>query len=299
MSLSVYLSAGLGNRLFQYASVKGLATKYNLNFKIYAIDVNHEHNFNNYDWFISRMIQDSTECLQIPRHIITSAEFAKQQPNIKLWNQPQSEHIGYFEPKDIQNLQNHVLYGYFQSELYFENIADKIREDFKEPEFIKPVLNNYLEVLKRQNIRIEDCCIIHVRLKDKLNDPRHFVNYTKYYRRAIVEVRKLKPKAYFLVLSETPNDIQYVYPTLLSELGTKDINYSIVPRTYENLEIFDLYLLTRISTIICSCSTFVWWGAWLNPLLFPEKQVYLPSRFTNDATNNRVEMKGAKIIDVD
>lgn len=305
MSLSVYLTAGLGNRFFQYAAVKGLARKYDLNFKIYAIDVNHEHNFNNYDWFMSRMIKNTTECLQIPRHIITSPEFQKHQPNIKIWHQPQSEHLGYYEPNNIQQLTNHVLYGYFQSELYFENIADEIRADFKEPDFIKPMIDSYLDSqslhINNRKLKPDECCIIHIRLKDKLNDPRHFVNYAKYYRRAIVEIRKINPEIFFLVLSETPNEIQYVYPTLLTELGTINQNYTIVPRNNQNfnLEIFDFYLLTRIPNIICSCSTFVWWGAWLNPTPFPEKQVYIPSRFTNDPTNNYVNMKGATIIDVD
>ena len=233
------------------------------------------------------MIKNSTECLQIPRHIITSSEFQKKNQNIKLWLQPQSEHLGYYEPKDIHLLKNHVLYGYFQSELYFENISTQIREDFKEPEFITPIIDSYLNsnslTINGIKLKEDECCIIHIRLKDKLNDPRHFVHYGKYYRRAIIEIRKMNPNIFFLVLSETPNDIQYIYPTLLTELGTCNQNYTIVPRNitdynYDqfhnfNLEIFDFYLLTRIPNIIASCSTFVWWGAWLNPTPFPEKQV--------------------------
>ena len=62
-TLEVYLSAGLGNRLFQYASVKGLAKKYNLEFKIFAVDYNHEHNFNNYQWFLQKILSEN--CLNL------------------------------------------------------------------------------------------------------------------------------------------------------------------------------------------------------------------------------------------
>ena len=291
MSLQVYLSAGLGNRLFQYASVKGLAKKYNLEFNVFAIDYNHEHNFNNYDWMLRKILTKDSNCLQIPRHIINSTQFKIDNPTIQIWNQPEKEHIGYFEP-NIDTIKDKVLYGYFQSEHYFENIVEEIREQFKEPIEITQELDSYICSLNN----IENCYILYVRLKDKLGDKRHFVHYGKYYERAIQEVRNINSNAHFLILSETPDDINKVYPTIFTELKE---NYSFIPRSSKYIDLFDFYLLTRIPRIIGSCSTFVWWGAWLNPTPFPEKQVYLPSRFTNDLTNNYVDMKGAKFIDVD
>lgn len=299
MSLQVYLSAGLGNRLFQYASVKGFAKKYNLDFNIFAIDYNHEHNFNNYDWFLQKIITHNTQCLQIPRRIIMNTHHIQQAyPLIKIWFQPEKEHIGYFEP-NVDIVRDKVLYGYFQSEKYFENIADEIRHQFKEPINITPIINEYIESLNKQGIDINQCCIVHVRLKDKLGDARHFVHYGKYYERAINLVKKSNPNTYFLVLSETPEDINRIYPDLLGQLGIDNKTYSFVPRNYSNLDLFDFYLLTRISIIIGSCSTFVWWGAWLNPIPFPEKEVYFPNKFTNDLVNNYVDMKGAQFIEVD
>ena len=291
MSLQVYLSAGLGNRLFQYAAAKGLAKKYGLDFKIFAIEYNHEHNFNEYKWIFENI---TSNCLQIPRHQINTTIFHTEYPNIRFWNQPQSEHLGYYEPSK-EDIQNTVLNGYFQSEQYFENIADELREEFKEPQIITHVLNTYLNVIRIPLINI---CIIHVRLKDKVHDSRHFVHYGKYYSRAIATVREKNPATFFLILSETPQEIQHIYPTLFTDLGTHAIDYAFVPRNICNpIDCFDFYLLTRVPTIICSSSTFVWWATWLNPN--SEKQIYLPSRFLNDPENNCVHMKGAIIIDVD
>jgi len=300
-TLEVYLSAGLGNRLFQYASVKGLAKKYKCEFKIFALDYNHEHNFNNYQWFLQKILPQNGQCLQIPRHLINSQELKQQLPHIKIWNQPDGTHLGYHEPNKDE-IKNCVLVGYFQSEQYFENIADELREQFKEPTSITPHLNNYLINLRTS---IKDCCILHVRLKDKLFDPRHFVHYGKYYERAINQTREKNPSTFFLVMCETPEQISQIYPTLLQQLGQEDIDYRFVPNKPTRAEdmsipsdLFDFYLITRIPTIISTCSTFVWWATWLNPLPFPEKQLYLPSHFLNDPINHRVDMKGAYIIDV-
>jgi len=293
-----FLCAGLGNRLFQYASIKGIAKKHNVNFNVIGQETVREHDNNKYEWFMNM--------IHVNNYINSDWRNIKEyflQKNMEVYEQYIAEHIGYneIELDRITKNDNILFLGFYQSEKYFNNVEEELREELKEPEFIKPYLNHYLATFKIKNIDIEDCCIIHVRLKDKLHDPRHFVHYGKYYTRAINEIKRKNPNTYFLVLSETPNDIQYVYPSLMTDIGIYDKNYTIVPRSLdkEKLELFDLYLLTRIPTIICSCSTFVWWGAWLNPLPFPEKQIYLPSRFTNDATNNRVDMKGAIIIDVD
>jgi len=288
MSLQVYLSAGLGNRLFQYAAAKGLAKKYGLDFKVYAIDYNHEHGFNDYKWIFEKI---TSSCPAVTRDLLNKLNYSN---NLKFWNQPGNQHLGYHEPPK-EHIQNTILNGYFQSEQYFENIADELREEFKEPLSVTPLLNMYLNVIRMPLVNI---CIIHVRLKDKLHDSRHFVHYGKYYSRAIATVREKNPATFFLILSETPQEIQHIYPTLLTDLGTHAIDYAFVPRNICNpIDCFDFYLLTRLSTIIASCSTFVWWGAWLNPN--PEKQIYLPSRFLNDPENNCVHMKGAHIIDVD
>jgi hypothetical protein len=288
-----FLCAGLGNRLFQYASIKGISKLHNVQFNIIGQETVREHNNNTYQWFmdlISFSKYISTDWANIKAHFLKN--------NMDVYEQHQYEHIGYHQI-DLSRLNNkeHTLFlGFFQCERYFENIADELREELKEPEYITPQLNAYLDKLQLQNIDYKNCCIVHVRLKDKLIDSRHYVHYGKYYTKAIKQVREKNPETMFLILSETPDDIKYVYPTLLSDLGTIDKDYIIIPRTFDNLECFDLYLLTRIPTIISTCSTFVWWGAWLNPN--PEKQLYLPSHFLNDPINHRVDMKGAIIIDV-
>jgi hypothetical protein len=45
------LEAGLGNRLFQYASVKGFASKLNMEINIIQIENTYHEVNNSYNWF--------------------------------------------------------------------------------------------------------------------------------------------------------------------------------------------------------------------------------------------------------
>ena len=72
----------------------------------------------------------------------------------------------YPDEPNIDTIKDKVLYGYFQSEHYFENIVEEIREQFKEPIEITQELDSYICSLNN----IENCYILHVRLKDKLGD---------------------------------------------------------------------------------------------------------------------------------
>ena len=291
MSFQIFLHKGLGKRLFQYASAKGLAQKYNLNFSIFAIDYNYEHNNNNYDWFLYKIITAGMNIIQIPRQVVTDSNFTKDYPYITLWKQPENEDIGYYE-LSIEEIKNKVLYGHFQSEKYFENITKELQDQFREPNLITNELNEYMKYLDVN----KTYCIIHIRVKDKVNNIIKFVHYNKYYERAIEEVCKKNPLTHFLILSELQHEVDMFYPSLCKDI-LKDKEFSFVPRTSRQLDLFDFYLLTRIPIIISSSSTFAWWGAWLNRL--PNKQVYLPSKFNNNSVNNYIDMKGAVRIEVE
>ena len=81
----VKLNAGLGNRLFQYASIKGFANKLNMDINIIDIE-NTYHDINNsYRWFYDKIIedleqlgveQDLVDALNLdPEYILKLAEY--------------------------------------------------------------------------------------------------------------------------------------------------------------------------------------------------------------------------------
>jgi len=291
----VFLCAGLGNRLFQYASVKGFAKLNNVNFNVIGQEPVGVHNNNSYEWFMKLINSTNYQTTSFP-----NMKHHFQYHKMSVYEQPEKEHIGYhfIDLSKIEQTDHILFQGCYQSEEYFENIADELREELKEPAIITPHINTYIDYLKSKEITLENSCLLHMRLKDKLGDPRHFVHYGKYYERTIDIVLEKNPNTTFLILSETPQQINDIYPTVLPYITNKNAKFIFVSRGIVNpMDCFDFYFITRISTIISTCSTFVWWAAWLN--LNPEKQIYLPSRFLNDPVNNCVHMKGAIIIDVD
>ena len=278
--MQVYLSAGLGNRLFQYAACKGMALRHGLELEVFAIDVNFEHGHHgNYLWNLIRMVDDPKDCLMVPRMMIHSAAAAA---GASVWDQPPTQHLGHFEPP-LEDVRGKVLYGYFQSELYFDHCRDELMRRFAEPAFITADIDRYLA---RAGIDVRSTVLIHVRLGDKIGDPRHFVDFTDYYRRCREAVG---PGVRCVCVGESFADVRRFYPALA--------DLEQVPRDASaTMECFDLYLMARFKTVVCSNSTFSWWGAWLNP--DPAKVVFLPSRHTNDPTNNSVGMRGATVVAV-
>ena len=66
------------------------------------------------------------------------------------------------------------------------------------------------------------------------------------------------------------------------------------PTTGKHNYIFDLYLLSKCKNVICSNSTFAWWGAWLNEN--PNKNVFIPSMWFSDARKETLHMDGCTIV---
>lgn len=163
-----------------------------------------------------------------------------------------------------------LFLGYFQTEKYFADIKEQVREAFQ--------FRNYVptEAVREMEKAIRGCngISVHIRRGDYL-DPKYSALYEgictdRYYEQAIGEMKKRYPDARFFFFS---NDIEWVKE-----------NYSgpdcvIVEGNGEDSGFADLYLMSRCSHHIIANSSFSWWGAWLNPN--PHKTVIAPKRWLN------------------
>jgi hypothetical protein len=150
----------------------------------------------------------------------------------------------YTEIPDYPN-RNILLYGYFQSEKYFKDYEDEVRNlfmsyDVELSDEIKGLLEN------------ENTCSIHVRRGDYLNSPNHHPTQSmNYYMKAI---KKMPKDSVFLVFSD---DIEWCKQ-----------NFPDVPEKFKfiegNKDYEDLYIMSHCKNNIICNSTFSWWGAWLN-----------------------------------
>lgn len=152
-----------------------------------------------------------------------------------------------FNYEKIKNFENStMLRGYFQSEKYFKEYENEVRNFFSCPNEIKNKL-----LTKYDGLHTERTCSIHVRRGDyvKLQN-YHPLQTIDYYNRSIESFGK---DFLFFVFSD---DIEWCKSNLTN---LKNVFYCENNKDYE-----DLYLMSLCKNNIIANSSFSWWSAWLN-----------------------------------
>lgn len=161
--------------------------------------------------------------------------------------------LDHYQP-EVLRMDDVYLRGYWQSERYFQEIADEIREIYA----LRPTLGEAKqECLDRIRSTDKTSVSLHVRLGDYL-DPQNMRVYAgicteAYYRNAVEYIRKYVENPLFIVFSDNMelamqmirgNDVYYVRPE-------------------EGSSFVDMYLMSQCRHHIIANSTYSWWGAWL------------------------------------
>jgi len=191
---------------------------------------------------------------------IFNGDFTPQRdtdPRKIFWNEP---NFGFNEIPLGANL----LGGYYQSEKYFLDHEDEIRDmlSFKQ-EIVDSVTDKNSEILSNESPKIS----MHLRRGDYLKWPNHHpVLDVSFFERASKEFPE---DSIFLVFSDDPEWCKQNFPK-----G----NYVFI-EGQEDYE--DLCLMTLCDHNCIANSTFSWWGAWLNPN--PNKIVVAPKAWFGPA----------------
>lgn len=185
-----------------------------------------------------------------------------------------------FDPQ-VLNRESAYLTGYFQSELYFKDIRNQVREAFT----FQPVIFEKLSDCRKEKIfsyldQIDGSVAVsmHIRRGDYLTTSEVFGgNCTDaYYKSGIALIREKYPEAKFFVFS---NDDEWTREWI-TENFPKDDSFVIVEGAPEEEGYLDLYLMSRCKDHILANSSFSWWGAYLNPS--KDKTVIAPARWFNN-----------------
>ncbi len=185
-----------------------------------------------------------------------------------------------FDP-EVLTREPAYLTGYFQSEIYFKEIEDKVREAFTfKPVIFEKLSEGRKEKIRRYQDKIEQSLSVslHIRRGDYLASSEVYGgNCTEeYYTRAIALIREKYPEAVFFVFSNddawTRDWIAGIFPN--------DESFVIVEGTAEEEGYLDMYLMSRCRHHILANSSFSWWGAYLNPS--KDKTVIAPARWFNN-----------------
>ena len=236
----------LGNQMFQYAALKGIAKNINTEYTIPPVIERsiQKHNYGLFEAF--KMITNKNVGWLQTREIIQERQFHFDQQFFD------------FIP-DGKN-----ILGFFQTEKYFLNVEDDIRKDFS---FHDEILNPCKEMIESID---EPPIFLHVRRGDPtLDDDGYKWAYTEcssqhppqpieYYQKALKYFSEDIP---VIILSDSPDWVkqQEIFSDdrfLISEPTEKYPDGSYVPYV-------DICLMSLCSGGIIANSSLSWWGAWL------------------------------------
>ena len=173
------------------------------------------------------------------------------------------------------------LTGYFQSDRYFKDIEEQVREAFQFSDKIwREIDDEIVEKIRNFQEQIDNSLSvsIHIRRGDYMENEEvygHICTET-YYKRA-VELMKVKyPGACFFVFSNEP---EWAEKWTKDQYGSGN-GFTVIEGTDEMTGYLDLFLMSRCRHHILANSSFSWWGAWLNPS--EDKTVIAPSKWFNN-----------------
>ena len=187
---------------------------------------------------------------------------------------PYVERAFSFDPAVLGLPDGSHLVGFWQSERYFADRADVIRQDFEMRDAPSGRNRSWLGVIGAARPAVS----IHVRRGDYVTSPAHAPCSPDYYREAVrvMEERLRAPdgprataSSYF-VFSDEP---EWARAHLTLEGKDREVHFvqhnDTTSQSHE-----DLRLMRACDHHIIGNSTFSWWAAWLNPS--PDKIVVAP-----------------------
>ncbi len=259
--ITVNIKGGLGNQMFQYACGRALALKNNDSLRFTR----------------SENTGDITRPFSLTAFDIKGEVVAeKSVPSYlrilsKLRQKVTREFYVNFQPSILNKKGDVYLDGYFQSEKYFIDYADVIRQDFS----LKGPLGETADSIAAQIRSGANPISLHVRRGDYLKEPdfKGIAN-EEYYANAVKHVTEKVNHPQFFIFSD---DIGWCKDNLSLPADSVFVSNSDL-KDYE-----ELVLMSLCKHHIIANSSFSWWGAWLG--LNPEKIVVAPKRWSNNHEN--------------
>lgn len=267
--VAVQMSGGLGNQMFEYAlylKLKSMGKEVKMDdftcygprertkqLQVFGVS---------YDRLTQKEYEELTDSCMLPWHRIRRKLTGRKDLSYR-------ESGCNFDPEVLRR-DHTLLLGYFQTEKYFQDIEEQVREAFQFRNFTPS------RSVREYERRMEECeaVSLHVRRGDYLKPENQAlfggICDEAYYERAVSRMRSALPGAKFFVFSNDPSWIKEHY------MGP---DFVIVEGNDEDMGYADLYLMSKCRHHILANSSFSWWGAWLDGN--PDKIVIAPDRWFN------------------
>lgn len=266
----VKLRGGLGNQLFQYSLGRHLAYRNKSCLKLDVSELSSDPQ-RTYRLGFFNVVEDFVRTEDLRMFLAHNAtNIGRFFERLKRRLLPQyfpkiiNEHSFRFDPDILKVKGPSLLNGYWQSEKYFVEIAELLRQDL----VLKPTIPEANRATLSAMMKVNSVSI-HVRRGDYVTNAKtnsyHGVLPLDYFRRAIRTIEERVSDPFYFIFSD---DIAWVRENI------KIDNSIVVDSNSPDVEYEDLRLMASCKHNIIANSSFSWWGAWLNKN--PEKIVVAP-----------------------
>lgn len=279
----VKLIGGLGNQMFQYAVGRHLAYKNQAKLKL---DLSLFKTYKPWKYALS--------CFNIVEEFATAKD-------IRLFNLKRRFKIFFksnkntlyiekvkfkFDPEVLKRRGSIYLDGGWQSEKYFKDIEEIIREEFT---FKNKPDDNNIKLL--ESIKNTNSVCIHARRGDYITNSKvnrfHGTCSIDYYNECIQIIRKRVKNPHFFMFSDDPD---WIKNNIKIDAPITYVAHNALDKGYE-----DLRLMKNCKNFIISNGTFSWWGAWLSEnknkiILAPKKWLNVDIRTPDLLPDNWIKI---------
>lgn len=263
----------LGNQMFQYAALRGIAAKRGYDWCIPPDTYDHKDNYGLFETFEMTNVKESNigfvsgDCIQENNHCFIPEFFDECPDNVS-------------------------LDGYYQTEKYFTHIEKEIHDDFTFKKNYLIPCQEYINSLSSAPI------FLHIRQSDNIGrEQYHPILSIEFFENALKQFAEdtlcfvftddmewCKSQEFFKqerFLFNEKNE-RYSYQNID---GTGKLQNTLLPQ-------IDLCLMSLCSGGIIANSSFSWWGAWLQnnrgKIITPNSKVWFGSAMTHLDTSDIV-----------
>ena len=266
-SIIVRITGGIGNQMFQAAFVEELKSLgHNVHIDISDWEDWNVTNHNRYE--LDRVFglkYDVASRNEKMRYVYNEHSFIGKVLSKLIGPKKNYKRESDFPSKEsVFEFREGYLVGYWQNEVFFRDVKDRIREIFE----FKDIKHNAIE----DRIIASESVAVHIRRGDYLQYEEKYggICNKDYYRKAIEYMREHVPNAFFFIFSDDEEYARSVY---------HDEDMEVVEGNGGENSYYDMYYMSKCKHNIVANSTFSWWGAYLNSN--ENKIVIRPERFNN------------------
>lgn len=274
--ITSHIIGGLGNQMFQYAAGRSLALRHGCELQLDTLDFAGYSLHQGFELTTVFGIDSPQIDRQTRDQLLgwrgsgLARRLLKRCPGFQIGRPPfvNEPHFQYWKGWEQLACPAYIS-GYWQSELYFSDCADQIREDFK---FSKPLDPHSKEIAKE--IQGAVSVSLHVRRGDYANNLKtnavHGLCEPAYYASAIKHLSDQLGAMHLFVFSD---DIEWAR----ANLPLAAHPHTFVSHNKGSDSWRDMQLMSICRHHVIANSSFSWWAAWLNTSRM--KTVVAPKRW--------------------